>query len=456
MTKTKKLVAIFATLAIGATAAAGIALASNFSGNSLSAYAATTDDEVEVAKLETGVNEITLVAGVSQTFGINSNSAGIYGFELPYTLDEEDNSHDYDEFSATITLNVNGTEYTLDENNPLVEVELNAPLSTTVILTSDIDVEFDLHLTYDYEYNYFSVDFDNPYTNSIALVANTYSYAIIQSKVAGYYTFTRVCGSATMEFTYYMAKEDMEDDYELVTETKELNEYSDPFTVNLEAPYSVIIPVISSIDTTLVFTISYSETDPDANEGDLKVGTQEVNASAWGEEYTFISTTGGVYVLYSGDDNAYIMVETEYGSEEVNIEYSEDYEYIVSATYTFALTSGGSITFFMCTYDWSDDTYEITISTKSDLEIGTQSVFATYDGESYTFTSDEGGTYILSCDDDNSYIGLDLGNGVSWIDTPYTFTLSAGGSITFLMATEGDDDDIYDVTITEVVEEVEE
>lgn len=291
--------------------------------------------------IDTGNNHISLKAGVSQTFALNSNLVGTYGFE--WTAGE-----------ATMTISGVGT-YTLSESNATVSVDINLPSTTEITFASATDVELKFVLTYSAEYTDLVIG-----SNSLTLTANDVQNCIIGTGVegetapAGYYTFTKVgtVGFASFEFLI---------DGEV--QVKTLDRINTTFTVYLNAPSTTVIPAYYSVNTSINFTISYSETDPNAASGNtLSEGPQTVNATGDGVEYTFTSENGGSYELKCTDSNAFIMVLVTYIDPYYGVETSE-WEWIEdTSAYSFTLTAGGTINFLMSTNNWKDDTYEVTIA----------------------------------------------------------------------------------------------
>lgn len=449
MIKSKSLLAFLAAVAVGTSAAAVVALSVEHFDSSLPVYASAADDEDEPLKYGTGAHELTLEAGETVTFGLDANQAGYYGFELPYTISEEDGSKTYDDFAAEITVKVDDYEpQKLDANTHEVVFDIDSPSEAVVTLTSNIDVEFVLHITFDLNYKYLSVDVDydeETTVNELAITAKTYYEALIRSRVGGYYTFTVVSELDTEVITFTIGSTDY-------TFSKD----NDSFYAYIGTPSISSITIIADADIDLSFIITYSDTEPgvvvEVNE--ITVGITKVSATGDGVEYVFTNTDTITrsYVMSCDDDNSYVMVETEYGSEQILRDYDENWQ-PYAVTYTFTLEAGESKTFIMCTDDWTDATYEVEIADA--IVVGTQTVYANYDGIAYVFTSEEGGTYTLICTDSNAYIMVEDDYGSEWVETPYTFTLSAGESITFLMATEEEEDDTstYSVTIEDDNEE---
>lgn len=431
--KRKSFVALLAAFSVGTAVAAVAMAAESFTDHRFGVYAASSDDETQQPKLEFGTNTVTLAAGVSQTFALEATEAGIYGFEL---------SSDYTG-SGSVTVTVSDADGviltgTLSASNLSLETELDSPESVTVTLLSETDLEIELHMTYNIVYTGLSLG-----SNTVSLVGGESERLLIEKLDAGYYTFTGNSGSAV----FTVGKEE----YTLTDSTS--------FTVYLTDPATTFIYVSSESDVALTFVLSYSETDPAKTSKELSLGTQTVEATGDGVEYTFTSANGGSYTLLCTDENAYIMLVTTYSDPD----YGDitDWEWLENSWYTFTLEAGESVNFLMSTEDWSDDTYDVTVVKA--LVVGTQTVEATGAGVEYTFTSDNGGTYKLTCTDSNAYIMLvttysdpEYGDVTEWTwleNSTYTFTLKAGESVVFAMSTDDFNDDTYAVTIEEVVEE---
>lgn len=271
--------------------------------------------------VDTGLNEFTLQANVSQTYSINCLNVGNYTIELQSG-------------SGTVTFSGVGT-YVLDAEHSSYTVTLDSPATTQVTVVSTVDVTLKFVMTYTETVTNLNVG-----ANSLSLKEGQPVNAIINSISAGYYTFTRGTQSANFKFNL--------NGQETVYSLKK---GSDSFTVYINSPRTTAISVYWDKDINVAFTISYSETDPDAPQGNtLSVGTQTVQATGWGENYTFTSAEGGTYQITSSSTNAYIMVEGEYGAE------------WVETPYTFTLTEGETITFVMATDNFEDEDYQVTIT----------------------------------------------------------------------------------------------
>ncbi len=161
----------------------------------------------------------------------------------------------------------------------------------------------------------------------------------------------------------------------------------------------------------------------------LTGGEQTVNATYFGNAYTFTAKLDGTYVITWTSDNAVIVVVTENGSDEI------------TSGYEFDLASGESVVIIMCTAGDEDDTYDVNVSVKGDeiptenvLTGGEQTVNATATGTVYTFTAKLNGTYVITFDGDVAFITVEYGNiSDAGIESGYEFTLASGESVTIIM-----------------------
>lgn len=88
--------------------------------------------------------------------------------------------------------------------------------------------------------------------------------------------------------------------------------------------------------------------------------------------------------------------------------------------------------------------------TTASLDLGDNEVSATAEGVAMTFTSEAGGSYVLSTADENAYIGSNAElEFAADLYTPYHFTLAAGESKTFYFSTNDTKDDTYIITIAQ-------
>ena len=194
----------------------------------------------------------------------------------------------------------------------------------------------------------------------------------------------------------------------------------------------------AGVDMVLTLTNS-SKPEPQGNV--LAMGNNSISistADGWGvkKEYTFTSAEGGDFVL-SYDSTQYSDVLVIIGVQVV-LGY-DDWEEAHMTSYRFSLAAGGSITFKMNTSSMTDYQYvlKLAYATAESLSLGDNRVSASWNGEAITFTSEEGGKFILSTLDRNAVIYLDVNGGpICGLGANYSFTLEANGSITFYMCTQ--------------------
>lgn len=278
-----------------------------------------TEIEFNVAYLvDTGINEFNLVADEPQTFALNNIAAGEYTIELK---------------SGSGTVSFGNVEYVLDAEHTTYNIDLSSPDTTVVTVESDTDVTLKFVMSYDGVAERITAG-----ANSITLKAQENVNAIIVG-APGYYTFTRTGGSATIS---------LESEGEIKSVL--LNGINKTATFYIPSPTNTIITFKATSNVEFKFNLAYSATDPNAQQNTLHVGEQNVSASGWGENYTFTATEGGNYSITTASSNAYIMVESEYGAEWVEVPY------------TFTLSEGDTITFVMATNDFEDDNYTVIIT----------------------------------------------------------------------------------------------
>lgn len=278
-----------------------------------------TEIKFEVShRIDTGINVFN-----SGSYKVNDIPAGKYQLEWK---------------KGNGVLKIGDETYTLNADNKTQDIELSSPATTEVEVVSNSDEALEFTLSY------------NETVDKIIVGENSLSgdsYVIIDSISAGYYTFTLTSGSAT---------------FAIANNTFDLNDDNAKFTVYIGSPNTTVISVTDI--TAVSFTLSYSETDPDASSSTLKVGTQLVNATGFGEYYTFTASRGqaGTYTLNCYDDNAFIMVVTEYGEEQILWAWNDKTFEMEYKEYSFTLAAGQSITFLMATNDWNDASYNVIIA----------------------------------------------------------------------------------------------
>lgn len=202
--------------------------------------------------------------------------------------------------------------------------------------------------------------------------------------------------------------------------------------------------------TSCSYTIVIAENAPAPSGNSLAMGDNNVTATYdeesdwWGFfDYVFTSAEGGNFVITFGANHGFGAVYLPGNLYEPVLAYSE-YEEEGIFSYTFSLKAGESITFKISSvgeYDeesFASDSFTINIAESAApapvtvLSFGDNLVAATYQGNALTFTSEEGGQFILSSEDDNFLVFL---MDDTEITEDYSFELEAGESITFLFST---------------------
>lgn len=196
----------------------------------------------------------------------------------------------------------------------------------------------------------------------------------------------------------------------------------------------------AGVDMELTLNAKSSEPEPQGNV--LAIGNNSISistADGWDveKEYTFTSIYGGDFVL-SYDSTQYSDVLVIIGGAQTVLGYDGG-ENAIMTSYRFSLAAGGSITFKMNTSSTTDYSYvlKLAYATAESLSLGDNRVSASWNGEAITFTSEEGGKFILSTLDRNADIYLDINEEpICGFGANYSFTLEANGSITFYMCTQ--------------------
>ncbi len=169
----------------------------------------------------------------------------------------------------------------------------------------------------------------------------------------------------------------------------------------------------------------------------------------------FTATEAGTYVLSAdhGENNAFVLIETMYGSEMLDLPY------------TFELGAGETMMFIILTGDFTSDTVDLVVTKEGGsgdepadnlLVLGENSVHVQVvnfwpEWTEMVFTAPWAGTFTISpaAGESNADIYDFDGN---WIENmPYTFTLAEGESIIFYFASLDMmiDEDYIDVVISE-------
>ncbi|MDE5942975.1 MAG: hypothetical protein K2H30_02055 [Clostridia bacterium] len=335
--KTKKLVAFAATCAIGAAAITGVAFGANaLLKNNVYPHAETALEEtVDGNVLDFGVNTIELTANVEKTFAINSVNPGYYYFHLE---------------SGAVSVSVGGVTKELTAGEEFY-VYLASPESADVVLLSESGGEIVLKLTYSLNSVELTVG-----SNSLTIPAGEPRYAfvnhsgnpveevdeegnvIITDKAQpGDYTFSSA-STTPIKLTCTV-------NGEVVTYT--LGRGQSAVTIYMEYPNTTVLAFSTDLtrNVPFVLNISYKEAEPDINISDdtLKLGNNQVTADWFGVYYVFTAEESGTYVLNCTDEQAFIMVETAYGEEQILWDWAED-KYV---PFEFTLEAGESYTFLM-------------------------------------------------------------------------------------------------------------
>ncbi len=253
------------------------------------------------------------------------------------------------------------------------------------------------------------------------------------------YTFT-----AKVDNTYVITFTDENAYVMLITETgSELIDSGYEFTLKSGESIAFAMSTNDMAEDTYDVTVDVKEEEPENILGD----TVTVNANGAGIEYTFTAKVDNTYVITFTDENAYVMLITETGSE------------LIDSGYQFTLKSGETIAFAMSTNDMAEDTYDVTVAVYEAPanvlggENGTVTVNANGAGIEYTFTAKVDNTYVITFTDENAYVMLITETGSELIDSGYQFTLKSGETAAFAMSTNDMADDTYDVTVVVYEEE---
>ena len=215
-----------------------------------------------------------------------------------------------------------------------------------------------------------------------------------------------------------------------------------PYEFTLEADESITFYITSLAD---VMTETEDYVDlfitKQANENTLVLGENSVyvtieNYFANTVEMTFTATVAGTYVLSAadGEENANVYIEDMYGSEMIDLPYE------------FTLEAGESFTFLVSTsaniMTETEDYIDLTLTKKetvNELVLGDNSIDVVVtnfypEQTMVTFTATEAGTYTLAAAEGEE--NADVYFNDEWIEElPYEFTLAAGESIVFGVAT---------------------
>ena len=167
-----------------------------------------------------------------------------------------------------------------------------------------------------------------------------------------------------------------------------------------------------------------------------KLGINIENYFASEIESVFTATATGTYILSAadGEENAFVLINGVDGYEMIDLPYE------------FTLASGETITFFVSTsanvMTETEDYIDLTLTKKetvNELVLGDNSIDVVVtnfypEQTMVTFTATEAGTYTLAAAEGEE--NADVYFNDEWIEEfPYEFTLAAGESIVFGVAT---------------------
>ncbi len=224
----------------------------------------------------------------------------------------------------------------------------------------------------------------------------------------------------------------------------------------LPTGYSYEQPDLGDAAVTLTIVESGAATGPQLALGDNNIEVEYDSATGWTTvTYGFTSANGGAYTLTLTDELGGAAVYIAGTYKEVVYDYGNGMGSVL--TYIFVLEAGKSISFEATSGNQTAYTHEYTLTLSeailaTSLTEGSNYVQGTKMGNSITFTSEEGGRFKISSEDDNFFCFVN-GDEELTADAynPYTFTLDAGGSITFVFSTyDYSDSDNYIVTIEQV------
>lgn len=241
--------------------------------------------------------------------------------------------------------------------------------------------------------------------------------------------------------------------------------YIGSYSFSLKAGEGIVLNVsCNSYDDieecTYTLIISEDENKPVVGDNALVIGDNDVSVGHNGEEwdfvdYTFTSVEGGSFVLTLVDEIGSAAVYNRAVSEWEPIVVDDEYEGVLS--YRFQLDAGESIVFSVSSNNYSiegDHAYVLNIAVDdgaaeqpvSFLSFGDNLVLGTSRGNILTFTSEEGGEFIISSKDDNYWLVV----GDEETGEDYKFSLEPGGSIEFcfMVYSYSDESDTYIVTIS--------
>ena len=249
---------------------------------------------------------------------------------------------------------------------------------------------------------------------------------------------------ATESGTYVITIADGEQNADLYFEGEYGPEWIEnfPYEFTLEAgeSYTIYVSTLADVMTETEDYVDFVITKK-SNENELVLGENSVyvtieNYFANTVEMTFTATKAGTYVLSAadGEENANVYIEDMYGSEWIELPYE------------FTLEAGESFTFLVSTsaniMTETEDYIDLTLTkeeTVNELVLGDNSIDVVVtnfypEQTMVTFTATEAGTYTLAAAEGEE--NADVYFNDEWIEElPYEFTLAAGESIVFGVAT---------------------
>lgn len=384
---------------------------------------------------------IKVYAGDVASYGLSVNVSNDQPFDHTFIIKDGSNRA-----LSGVTVSVNGQSGETDSNGQVIlslvpgeyEISISGYDTTQLFYnatsTNDEDLEYNIRLGELKSNKFIVVDADgNPIEGvKVLLRQGSNSYGNVAA-----FGITDENGTVTINYAKVTSKMyvDIEgSDYEVSSLSAEgLNPGQQYFSVS------------SFAGKDMTLTLSAKAAEPQGNFlviGNNNISIEEFsNGWAVAQEYTFTSAEGGDYVL-SFDKSQYQYVEVLIGKFNSVLYYylssDEGYEDEYQDSYEFHLDPGGSITFKMNTLSESPDQYVINLAyaTVDELSLGDNYISASYSGKEITFTSEEGGKFILSSDDRQSYIYVVGDEGEEYVCSKgdnYKFSLNAGGSITFIM-----------------------
>lgn len=392
-------------------------------------------EHYNVPRLEKG-DELYIVvsSGDISSYGLSINVSDTNAFDHTFTVKDNNGNP-----LSGITVSVNGKSGETDADGQVIlnfipgeyEISLSGyddtQLAYSATSTDGDDQSYEIRLGALLSNKFTVKDSDGNPVSGVKVVLKQGQNA---SGAVGAYGTTDANGIVTIKYvrtTSRMYVDIESDSYEVSSLSAQgLNPGQRYFSVSSFA----------GVDMELTLNAKSSEPEPQGNV--LAIGNNSISistADGWGveKEYTFTSIYGGDFVL-SYDSTQYSDVLVIIGRAQTVLGYDGG-ENAIMTSYRFSLAAGGSITFKMNTRSTTDYSYvlKLAYATAESLSIGDNLVAASFKGKNITFTSAEGGSFILSTTDNRAYILLGADYVCSRGDN-YKFSLEADGSITFVMS----------------------